>query len=182
MLRKLLYLGVFTGLAAAVPAILEKQDAFKPGVGSSARGAKMPEPAVGVALSRADDNHLASRSSRIAADDTGHFSAQFSLNGRPTRALIDTGATFVAINLSTARRLGLRLSPADFVRKVRTANGTISAAPVVLDRVEVGRVSVSRVEALVIEDTALSDTLIGMSFLNRLSRFAVADGAIQLEQ
>lgn len=182
MLRKLLYLGVFTGLAAAVPAILEKQDAFQPGAEQVAPVADMPEPAVGVALSRAGDNPAAGRKFRIAADETGHFSAQFSLNGRPTRALIDTGATFVAINRSTARRLGLRLSPADFVRTVRTANGTISAALVKLDRIEIGRVSVSGVDALVIEDAALNDTLIGMSFLSRLSRYAVADGAIQLEQ
>jgi len=39
-------------------------------------------------------------------DARGHFSAEFKLNGRKINGMIDTGATLIAINLSTARKAG----------------------------------------------------------------------------
>ncbi|MCD7110198.1 TIGR02281 family clan AA aspartic protease [Rhizobium sp. DKSPLA3] len=118
----------------------------------------------------------------LPAGPGGHFSTTLDINGRSVRGLIDTGATVVALNESTARRIGLSLSTLDYSISVSTANGLAKAASVTLKRIKVGNIAVENVAAMVLPDTALSDTLVGMSFLNRLSSFAVEDGALRLRR
>jgi aspartyl protease family protein len=86
----------------------------------------------------------------------------------------------VAINTSTARRLGLSLSNSDFKHQVQTANGTTGAALVNLERMEIGAISVANVEAFVLEDKALSSTLIGMSFMSKLQSYRVRNSTMEL--
>lgn len=126
--------------------------------------------------------HYASgvRAASIPMSRDGHFSADFHINGRYVRGLIDTGATYVAINRTTARNLGLSLAQSDFKHQVRTANGFTSAALVTIDRIEVGSVSVDGVEAFVLEDQALSSTLIGMSFMSKLHSYRVSNNKLEL--
>ena len=65
---------------------------------------------------------------------------------------------------------------------VRTANGTVRAAPVMLDRVEIDDIVVHDVAAMVLPDGALHDNLLGLTFLSRLQRFEYSDGKLVLEQ
>lgn len=118
----------------------------------------------------------------INADTRGHFLADFKANGRPIEAMIDTGATLVALNTSTARKAGIRLSPADFTHEVETANGRVKVALVTLDRLEIGRIALDHVEAVVIEDRALATNLVGMSFLKRIGRYQVENDRLLLVQ
>ena len=120
------------------------------------------------------------RAALVPMNRDGHFSADFRVNGRNVRGLIDTGATYVAINTSTARKLGLGLASSDFKHQVRTANGMTSAALVMIDRMEIGSISVDNVEAFVLEDKALSSTLIGMSFMSKLQSYRVKDNRLEL--
>ena len=124
--------------------------------------------------------YAAGRSVVLDADGTGHFFGTFRINGRSERGLVDTGASAIAINLSTARRLGISPGTLSFTPRVNTANGVVEAAPAVLSRIEIGGISVRDVQALVLPDKALSGTLIGMTFLSRLSSFRVEDGALHL--
>jgi aspartyl protease family protein len=96
--------------------------------------------------------------------------------------MIDTGATLVAINMSTARKIGISLNPSDFNRQVNTANGAIKAAVVILDHLQIGKISVDNIQAMVLDDRALQVNLIGMSFLQRLQKYQVQDGALLLVQ
>lgn len=118
----------------------------------------------------------------VPAGPGGHFSTDLDVNGRNVRGLIDTGATVVALNESTARRIGLSLATLDYSISVSTANGVAKAASVTLKRIKVGSIAVDNVQAMVLPDAALSQTLVGMSFLNRLSSFAVEDGALRLRR
>lgn len=125
-------------------------------------------------------SYAVGHSMRIAPDEKGHFSGEFRINGRTVEGLIDTGATYVAMNVSTARRLGVS-PPADaFTHGVSTANGETSAARVTLGRMAIGPIEVEDVEAFVLDDSKLSITLIGMSFMNRLESFRVEDGELLL--
>jgi aspartyl protease family protein len=65
---------------------------------------------------------------------------------------------------------------------VRTANGSVRAAPVRLNMVEVGDLVVRDVAAMVIADGVLSENLLGLSFLTKLRRFEYANGKLVLEQ
>lgn len=120
------------------------------------------------------------RTATVPMSRDGHFSADFRINGRNVKGLIDTGATYVAINESTARHLGLRLSKSDYRHQVRTANGTTDAALVDLDRMQIGAISVENVEAFVLDDKALSATLIGMSFMSKLQSYRVHNNRMEL--
>ena len=120
------------------------------------------------------------RAAVVPMSRDGHFSADFRINGRLVKGLIDTGATYVAINTSTARTLGLGLANSDFKHQVRTANGITSAALVNLDRMEIGAITVHDIEAFVLNDQALSSTLIGMSFMSKLQSYRVKDNRLEL--
>lgn len=110
----------------------------------------------------------------------GHFSGTFTINGRKADGLVDTGASVVAINISTARRLGVSTGSLSFDAKVNTANGIVKAAVVTLDRVEIGTIAVKDVQAMVLPDKSLSGMLVGMSFLTKLSSYKVENGALHL--
>ncbi len=66
--------------------------------------------------------------------------------------------------------------------RVTTANGEVKAASVTIETLQIGRITLDDVQAVVLEDKALGDTLIGMSFLKRLGKFSVEDGALLLVQ
>jgi aspartyl protease family protein len=123
-----------------------------------------------------------SRSIVVPRDARGHFQVDGRVDGRPLSFMIDTGASVIAITASDAARLGIHPAPQEFVAPVRTANGTVRAAPTRLDMVEVGDLVVRDVTALVLPDEALSDNLLGLSFLSRLRRFEYSDGKLVLEQ
>ncbi len=118
----------------------------------------------------------------IKANRYGHFLADFKAGGRSINGLIDTGATYVAMNRSTARSIGVKVSGSDFKHKAETANGIVKAALKNIDRLELGPVSAKNVDVFILDDAALSSTLIGMSFLNKLSSFKVENGQLILTQ
>lgn len=104
------------------------------------------------------------------------------INGRMIEGLIDTGASLVAINSSTARRIGVVPAPAEFRHEVNTANGKVLGALVRLDTLDLGRIRIENVEAIVLDDKALRGTLIGMNVLKRLRKVEVQDNLLTLEQ
>ncbi len=112
----------------------------------------------------------------------GHYEGTFKMNGKPVEAMVDTGASLVAINVSTARRLGISPAALDFRYDVSTANGGIKAAHVVLNRIEIGSIWVRDVDAFVLKDEALSSTLIGMSFLQKLKSYSAEQRVMRLVQ
>ena len=69
-----------------------------------------------------------------------------------------------------------------FVRGIGQEEQAEPAPQIALARPQIGRIDVSDVQAVVLEDEALSGTLVGMSFLNRLRKYHVENGALILEQ
>ncbi len=123
-----------------------------------------------------------SRSMAVPRDARGHFMVDGRVDGRQLSFMIDTGASVIALTASDAARLGIHPAQREFVAQVRTANGTVLAAPAELDMVEIGDLVVRDVAALVLPDEALSGNLLGLSFLSRLRRFEYSDGKLVLEQ
>jgi aspartyl protease family protein len=120
-----------------------------------------------------------SRTLTIRADAAGHFVVDGEVNGTPVRFMIDTGATTVVLTPDDARRIGLRLTPADFTLAFRTAGGVVRAAPVTLRTVSLGPLHLDEVEAAV-NGVPLGISLLGMSFLRRLDGTAVQGGRLIL--
>jgi aspartyl protease family protein len=118
----------------------------------------------------------------LAADRRGHFQVDLSVNGRAIEALIDTGASVLALTYDDGRALGL-IRPGDKMDvKMQTANGVVNGKRVVLDAVRLGSISVSDVEGVVAPEGALPVNLLGMSFLKQLRSFEMSGNRLVLEQ
>jgi aspartyl protease family protein len=94
----------------------------------------------------------------------GHYRTEALINGQKVDALIDTGATGVAISQAVADKLGLKSFNAI---RTTTANGEAIGYLVRLDSVKVGGVEANNVSAT-IAPTLEGDVLLGMSFLGRM--------------
>lgn len=188
MLRKLVILIICAVASASVPMFYERNPELFHSLLKPADEPQAPPTTVAKAEIRTSQpvepptEVLLGRKVRIEADQFGHFNADFRLNGRSVDAMIDTGATLVAMNASTARRVGIKIMPTDFKYTVRTANGETRAAGVKIERLQIGRILVENVDAVVLDDKALDGTLIGVSFLNRLAKYQVENGALLLVQ
>lgn len=190
MLRKLVILLVFALASASVPFFYERNPELFDGLILWSMGKQEQElphtiAKADIRTTRSIDpgaEILLGRKVRIAANDAGHFNADFKLNGRSINGLVDTGATLVALNVTTARRIGIKILPEDLQYSVKTANGVAKAATAVIDSLQIGRIVVENVDAVVLEDRALKDTLIGVSFLRRLAKYQVENGALLLIQ
>ena len=103
----------------------------------------------------------------LKADARGHFVTTAYINGVPTRALIDTGATSVAISTDEAQRMAISYAGAPRVR-VSTAGGPRTGYRVMLATVSVGSITLQNVEGTVMEGGRgeLPITLIGMTYMN----------------
>ena len=145
----------------------------------SSASAKPSAPAV---VASAPVAQAGIRSLSIPHDARGHFVADGRIDGQRIAFMVDTGASVIALNESSAARFGLRPLRSDYRATVTTANGTVKAAPVRLSRVELGELIVRDVDAMVLPDEALSENLLGQSFLSKLRRFEYANGKMVLEQ
>jgi aspartyl protease family protein len=122
------------------------------------------------------------RTLNIQHDARGHFATEGRIEGQRINFMVDTGASVIALNESSAARFGFRPSPRDYNATVTTANGTIKAARTRIAMVDVGGLVVRDVDAMVLPDEALSENLLGLSFLSKLKRFEYANGMMVLEQ
>jgi aspartyl protease family protein len=182
MIRHSTLVGSLFGIAVAVPYFLQTD------INSQSPSAKTVPQQKTVVLSTEPVKKPAAAPSFIGGkvvipiDARGHFQADFKFNGRKVHAIIDTGATYIALNRSTAARLGVRVTAQDMIHSVSTANGTTKAAAVIIDDVAIGKIRVSNVEAIVLNDNALDQVLLGMSFLKQIDRFSIENGTLILQQ
>mgnify|MGYP000869253685 CR=1 FL=1 len=189
MLRKLIIVGLVSGGAASVPVLHETNPALfeslvRAAVEAPAEAPPPQRPLIVVQQARMETprDNPSGRKVRIEADESGHFQAETRINGRAVTALVDTGATLVALNRTTARQVGISLTAADFNRQARTANGIARAATARIDTLQIGRIRMRNVDAMILEDSALAGALVGMSFLARLSSFRIENGVLSMEQ
>ena len=101
----------------------------------------------------------------------GHFEAEGRVNGEPVDFLIDTGATSIALSHDDAMRIGFSDADLSYTLTINTANGKAKAAPVRLDRVEVGPIARTGLRAMVAEPGQLDRSLLGMNFISSLTAF-----------
>ncbi len=141
-----------------------------------------PQAVPVVAKAQVDAVRSSLRHVTIPRDARGHFQIEGRIDGRRVEFMVDTGASVVALTEREAARLGLRPVRNDYTAQVRTANGTVRAAPVTLNSIDIGGLVVRDVQALVIPGDALGENLLGLSYLTRLKRFEYKEGRLVLEQ
>lgn len=92
----------------------------------------------------------------------GHYVADGEINGEQVEFMLDTGATGVIVPANMASKLGIEKGESV---TVHTANGTIKAYAVKLDRVAIGEISLTDVKAMINPKERSEVVLLGMSFL-----------------
>ncbi len=101
----------------------------------------------------------------LQADSGGHFRTDGHINGARVQFLVDTGATFVSIGRSDARRAGIDYS-AGRRAVAQTANGRTGIWLVKIAQLRLGSATLHNVDAAV-HDSDLPMALLGMSALSR---------------
>ncbi|SCB36955.1 TIGR02281 family clan AA aspartic protease [Rhizobium hainanense] len=173
LVRVLVFAGIIAAAATQVPMLVNSYGGY----------AAKPAPVEAVSLAPPKVEAAISYGSvQLRANAGGHYEGDFTINGRSVHGMIDTGATYVAMNESTARSLGFSGVDLDYRYTVQTANGTSKVAYIKLDRLEIGTIRVRDVDAVVAKDSALSTTLIGMSFMKKLNSYGVQNGTLLLKQ
>jgi len=116
----------------------------------------------------------------VPADELGQYRVQLSVNGQQVTALVDTGASVIAISSAQAERMGI-----DYLAgqqgQVITANGRATSYFVTLDKVAVGGLVQHNVRAAVLSGFYPEEVLLGMSFLGGLN-LSEANGVLSLTQ
>lgn len=175
-MRNLMILaGVMIGLGTVMAQVADRMTPA-PAIASNASSYAM------MASAPDADNSTGKRSVTVPRDRRGHFETEGRIDGQRIRFMVDTGASVIAINESSAAQIGVRPLRTDYTAAVSTANGIVKAARTRLPRVQVGELIVHDVDAMVLPDAALSQNLLGLSFLSKLKRFEYADGKMVLEQ
>ena len=111
---------------------------------------------------------------------SGHFEVDATINGAAVPLIFDTGASAMVLTSGDARKAGIDVAKLRFDTAVSTANGMGKAAMVVLDSINVGGIIRHNIRAYVTEGGALDTSLLGMTFLETLTRYAVSQDSLEL--
>lgn len=104
----------------------------------------------------------------------GMYLTPGSINGFTVDFLVDTGASAIALNAATAKRLGLNYLKGQKIG-VKTAASIEIAYKVMLNEVQVGDIKLYNVEAVVLESEEPTRALLGMTFLGQLDMQRIGD-------
>lgn len=113
------------------------------------------------------------------ANPQGHVLLDAMVNGVPVHFIVDTGATFVSLNMKDAAAIGLAPHQLAFTARMNTANGVTRAAPVRLREIRIGQLAIENVTGVVNENLSMR-SLLGQSFLNRLQSYEMRDGVLTI--
>ncbi len=95
------------------------------------------------------------------------YRTRLHINGRAADAVVDTGATTVAMSATQARQLGIRYDDAPVV-SIATASGVSRGFSVQLNKLSVGGIERHQVPAVIIDGNHPHVILLGMSFLEHV--------------
>lgn len=110
----------------------------------------------------------------------GHFYIDARVNGVPLRFLVDTGASTTVLDPADAMRVGFNLERLSFYERLRTANGTVRAAPVTAARLDFGPFAI--VDArLLVNGAPIGTSLLGINTLSRFKGWRVEREKLILE-
>jgi aspartyl protease family protein len=110
------------------------------------------------------------RETRIPMAIDGHFWVEATLNGKPVKFLVDSGATMTTVDRDTALAAGVVISP-QRDQFVRTGNGIVRMSTGRAADLEVGGIHRSDVGLQIADNDDLN--VLGMNYLSSLSRWGV---------
>ncbi|HEX8485489.1 MAG TPA: TIGR02281 family clan AA aspartic protease [Sphingomonas sp.] len=143
----------------------------------------MPDPAALAAI--APNNRAAlpvvrPNAHEVARGADGLFYVHASVNDRPVRFLVDTGASVVVLTADDARAVGLVVSDRHYDRKVDTVGGSTPMAWATLDKVDLAGHEVRGLRAAVVR-SGLGVSLLGQNMLSQLDSVTMTADRLTLD-
>lgn len=109
----------------------------------------------------------------------GHFYADVSVDGVPTRMLVDTGASVVALTGDDALAMGIYWDDHDVQPVAQGASGAVHGVRTNIPRLRLGEFEASNVDAIIVPE-GLGISLLGQSFLETIGDVRIADDRMVL--
>jgi len=114
---------------------------------------------------------------RIPMAEDGHFWVDATVNGKPLRFMVDSGASVTTVSVASAKAAGMPIGTERFA--IGTANGTSQVIKGYADKLEVG--SIERTEFPIDINEHDDTNLLGMNFLSSLRSWKVEDNYLVLQ-
>jgi aspartyl protease family protein len=154
----------WVGIFAVAFAILSFRGEF------SALGPRLKAEALGTPIA-------AGETLRIPMADDGHFYVNATINNRPVRFMVDSGATITTVSMTDAQAAGMTTDGRRVV--VNTANGPAPVTQSYADRLQVGEIE--RTDFPVDVSPQEDMNLLGMNFLSSLGSWRVEGSYLVLQ-
>ena len=116
---------------------------------------------------------------KLERQSDGHFYTQAQVRGVPVNAVVDTGASVVALTGEDARKVGLTWDASEVRPVARGASGDVSGVMRHVDSIAVGGIVVRNLEVMIIP-AGLDVTLLGQNYLNRITSVEMRGGRMVL--
>ncbi len=116
----------------------------------------------------------------IERETDGHFYADVAVNGVPSRMLVDTGASVIALTGDDAAAMGLHWDPNAVAVVAQGASGAVYGVKTRLSSVSLGNFEAREVDAVIIPE-GLGISLLGQSFLSTVDTVEIAGDRMVLE-
>lgn len=116
---------------------------------------------------------------RLERGSNGHFYTEARVKGVPIYAVVDTGASVIALTGADARKIGLTWNASEVETVARGASGDVRGVIRRVDSVDVGGIVVRDLEVMIIPE-GLDITLLGQNFLGRVTSVEMRGGSMVL--
>ncbi len=104
---------------------------------------------------------------KLSSGPGGHYMTDGKINDKNVDFMVDTGASYIAMNKNLAKRL--KINPGNQQVEINTASGTDTYYRVILDSVSVGDITLYNVKAAISNHDYPTVPLLGMSFLKHVN-------------
>ena len=176
-MRFALLLVVAVGIAIGLLAPVARKPAADAGHGAPVviaplmTAASAPDPAPPPPPDPADETV-------IERSASGHFLAVADVNGEPTRMVVDTGASTVALTTEDARRAHVDFDPALFTVVGSGASGEVRGQRIMIESIALDGKRVAGVPGVVLDGLPIS--LLGQTYLAKLDNVQISQGTMHL--
>ncbi|MBH5321000.1 retropepsin-like aspartic protease family protein [Aurantiacibacter sediminis] len=117
---------------------------------------------------------------RLDREGDGHFYAEVFVDGTPSRMMVDTGASVIALTGDDAAAMGLYWDESEVGPVAQGASGVVYGVHTQLSTVRLGNFEARDVQAMIIPE-GLGISLLGQSFLSTINSVEIADDRMLLE-